>query len=275
MASSDDKNKDKVPDKPLTNWQQGDFTFDFKEFIFRQPSDDPDEVGFEQEGIVGTVLLSQTCDLVLERGRYVEVCPLIEVSQSSYSQTLNGRKPQYAIVPSLADKCIVADLDRIHTVTRGLVHQWKREVGCRTHRELTAFQSALGNKRTRFAFPDDFVHGYEKFEKDIRDKFKRAASGSEAGQAYQELQEIRVRAAPNWQAKRVELTIFCIIRPDADRPNVEKHLVTVFKKLHLPDKYVLEDPPFQVVTYENLSADRYIESDPLNFHQLTLSYSTK
>ena len=67
-------------DAPLEAWRQGDFASDAGGFLFAKPpsGDYPYDAKELTEGIVGLVIISQTCDIVRRTGgrHYVAVCPL-------------------------------------------------------------------------------------------------------------------------------------------------------------------------------------------------------
>ena len=67
------------------------------------------------------------------------------------------KRPAFAYVPITAGDHLVADLDRTMTIEKALVAGWARTPGWETDDELRDFASALARKRSRFAFPDDFV----------------------------------------------------------------------------------------------------------------------
>ena len=73
-------------DAPLEAWRQGDFASDAGGFLFAKPSAGgyPYDAKELTEGIVGLVIISQTCDIVRRTGErhYVAVCPLITVDEA-------------------------------------------------------------------------------------------------------------------------------------------------------------------------------------------------
>lgn len=95
------------------------------------------------ETLVAGLVVTQTCDVVRKsRDRpFVEVSPLVELAPDDFD--LAARRPRYGVVPALADKRLVADLDRTMTVEKSVVADWCRVPGCRTDAETRAFASAL------------------------------------------------------------------------------------------------------------------------------------
>lgn len=81
----------------------------------------------------------------------IEVSPLVEVSESDLNLIAIGMRPDFAFIPSIADKRLVADLSRTMTVEKSVVSAWKRTQGLRNDEEIRKFQQALIRKHTRFA----------------------------------------------------------------------------------------------------------------------------
>ena len=128
------------------------------------------------------------------------------------------RRPSFAYVPSTTAERLVAHLDRTMTVEKALVASWTRRPGCRTDNELRAFAQALARKRSRFAFPDDFVAAAQRLLRRLADKHDRQTG---EGAHLRALREIRVRAAPSWDHAEVGLSWWFVredgagdVRPD-------------------------------------------------------------
>ena len=92
--STDQKHPIRSDDESLQDWRQGDFAIDVGGFLFAGVAEC--EGAFEAEehvdGIVGLVVISQTCDIVRKTGgRYfVAVCPLIKVNAEELSGIKKG-----------------------------------------------------------------------------------------------------------------------------------------------------------------------------------------
>lgn len=258
-------------DNQLQQWRQGDFSRDRQLFIFAENLDSNDVSCEDAEhGIHGMVMLTQTCDIVrsASKRQYIEICPLVELTEEMYALVRKGTSPQFAIVPGVAGERLVADLDRVMTATKGLVAGWNREQGCRSDEERIRFAEALERKRGRFAFPTDFSDSMRKFRDHIFDKHRKP--GSEAGQAYRDLDEIRVRASPSWDSSDIELTFYFVISSDRDRSKIAPHVETLLEKADLPKKYKWSDPPYHLATLDDLTAREYQESVSLDFEILSL-----
>lgn len=99
----------------------------------------------------GMVMLGQTCDVVRNcRSRpFVEVAPLIEVSEEWVEAIHRLKRPAFAYVPAVAGDRLVADLDRTMTVEKALVARWTRTPGWET--DEGAHLRALREIRVRAA----------------------------------------------------------------------------------------------------------------------------
>jgi hypothetical protein len=216
-------------DAAMQLWRQGDcalevdwfahfaspglaLTADAEAWSDDHPGDIPRDVELIDSEVDGVVVLSQTCDLVrsaLERP-FVEVAPLVRMEPSKIEEVRRLRRPRYAYVPGVADRQLVADLDRIMTVEKAVVMTWRRTPGGASETERGAFAEALARKRSRPAFPDDFVQ----FVLPLKNLLtRRAGKKSAEGLVVDALLEIRVEADPGWDAARVEL-MFWFVRPE-------------------------------------------------------------
>ena len=105
-------------DAPLEAWRQGDFASDAGGFLFAKPPAGgyPYDAKELTEGIVGLVIISQTCDIVRRTGgrHYVAVCPLITVDEAEVEN---------------AGETVFADLRRIMSVHKDLLRAWVRHEG--------------------------------------------------------------------------------------------------------------------------------------------------
>lgn len=222
--------------------------------------------------VPGMAMLSQTCDIVrgcLERP-FVEVAPLIEVSEQRVEEIRRLKWPGFAYVPTTASQLLVADLDRTMTVEKALVARWNRIPGWKTEDELRDFSLALTRKRSRFAFPDDFVARTKNLQKHLIDKHNKK---TDEGAHLRALREIRVRAAPSWDDEEVWLSWWFIKDDDpvdvqADWPRFLEQWLALFAEtgqFHL-------DPPI-ACRLEDMTAHDYIESDRLDLDRLSVSRS--
>jgi hypothetical protein len=224
-------------------------------------SNDSDLVESE---VMGFAVVTQTCDIVraCKSRPFIEVVPLVTVDERNLHDIQRGRRPQYAFIPALAEKYLVADLDRVMTLEKAVAIQWERILGCSTDGERRAIGLALARKRIRFAFPDDFTQFSRKLQSRLQEKHDKS---SDEGDTLRALREIRVRASPSWNDSEIEL-MFWFIRNE-DEPT--------FKGIGWHDllkKWLdFQSVEGQVITLESLSAKDYVESDPLDFDYLSTS----
>lgn len=164
--------------------------------------------------VEGFVVITQTCDVVREAEKrpYVELAPLVEVSEADLAAIEGLQRPAFAFVPALAAKRLVADLDRTMTIEKSVLVAQPRQPGVTTDAEVRAFALALARKRSRFAFPNTFVDLVRLLQKRIVARYGKT---SEEGLHVSALSEIRVAASPSWSAEPAE--IFFLVR-EAERP---------------------------------------------------------
>lgn len=266
-------------DGALAAWRQGDCVVGEQWFVHRleksfsvtvagREAAEADADLAEQE-VAGFVVVSQTCDVVRSCNDrpYVEVCPLVAVDEDRLAEIRRGRRPAYAFVPLLAGNKLVADLDRVMTVEKPAVAAWHRTPGLSTDEEARAFAAALGRKRTRFAFPDDFTSLAKKLQARLADKHDR---NTDEGRGLRALREIRVQAAPQWEGEPVDL-FFWFIRNAADTNFEGKNWADLLKdwlKL-VPPSGRFRSVNGQVTTLDDMTAQEYVDSDPLDLDHLS------
>lgn len=221
------------------------------------------------ESVRGMVMSSQTCDVVRGcRDRpFVEVAPLIEMPGMEVEAIRRLKRPAFAYIPATAAEGLVADLDRTMTVEKAVVAGWTRTPGWRTDDELRDFALALARKRSRFAFPDDFVAAAQALQRRFVDKHdKETAEGAHL----RALREIRVRAAPSWSDEQVRLGWWFV--KDSDPENVDADWPSFLEQwLNLFDRTgrFRLDPP-TACRLEDMTARDYVESDRLDLDRLSV-----
>jgi hypothetical protein len=229
--------------------------------------DDPSIAGI-YTAVPGVVVLTQTCDIVRSccKRPFVEVAPLVQVDEAGLRETRKALVVNRAYVPGVADRRLVADLDRVMTVEKAVLVRWPRTPGCSTDAETRAFGEALGRKRARPAFPDDFVAALARLQRRIRDKHGRS---SIEGQLLEALREIRIHASPSWDATQV-LVRFLFIK-DSDPEGLEGRWARQVEGwLDLVDRngrFIIADP--EVGRLEDFSARDFVESDRLDLDWLS------
>ena len=221
------------------------------------------------EEVEGVVVLTQTCDIVrsCQDRPFVEVAPLVRLDDATVEQVRRLKRPAFAYVPYIAQEGLVADLDRVMTVENAVAANWTRTSGWSADAESRAFAHAIARKRSRFAFPDNFVLAADRFRHHVIGKHNRRTV---EGSHLRALREIRVRAEPSWNHDTVELTIWFI--KDRDPQGVDpdwSDLVDAWAGLFD------ESGRFRVGTavacrLEDITARDYVESDVLDLDNLSV-----
>jgi hypothetical protein len=274
-------------DEQLSVWRQGDVAFP-DEFVFlhladlRQPLTpqarelasevDPGVHGIPSE-VEGVVVLSQTCDIVrsCKDRPFLEVAPLVVVPEDVLEDVKNNRRPAYAWVPSIsAERSLVADLDRVMTVEKAVVAAWGRVQGCTNDQEARDFALALARKRSRTAFPTDFNEAVNRLHQRIKGKHGRV---SLEGRMLRALREIRVRAAPSWDSPAVMIFLWFIKNEDPKdlRDAWADQLRAWVDLVDWSNRFECEG--FVVCSLSDLTAQDYVESDPLDLDHLSIGDS--
>ncbi|WP_428277729.1 hypothetical protein [Candidatus Palauibacter sp.] len=247
-------------DQRIATWRQGDCVVADDWFLFRVNMDNPLTADGEaavvegaenaETSVRGFAVLTQTCDLVRScAGRpFAEVSPLVEVNDRVLREIERGRRPDYGFIPGVADQRLVADLDRVMTVEKAVVAAWEQIDGCQTEEDARRLSLALARKRSRTAFPDDFVE----FARPLMDRMsERHDRQSDEGRVLRSLREVRVRAAPSW-----------------DETEDAEHCLTALPQAQpAPGRFVRVDGV--VLTLDDLTARDYVESDPLDLDHLS------
>jgi hypothetical protein len=266
-------------DAALQAWRQGDCVLGEHWFIHRFDPTVPlteasmavsdQGVDLAESAVRGLVVLTQTCDIVrTSRERpFLEVAPIVVVSAHVAHEIERGRRPVYAIIPALRTHGLVADLDRTMTIEKAVVVQWARIAGCRTDAEARRFALALVRKRARVAFPDDFTAWVARLQARLLERHDRQ---SDEGRALRALREIRVRAAPAWDAPTVEITFWFIREEEVMDFEGQRWDTLLGGWLQLiPAAGRFRHVHGAVLALEDLTAKEYVESDPLDLDHLS------
>lgn len=221
--------------------------------------------------VLGLVVITQTCDVVRScvTRPYVEVAPLVRVSEDDLHQVKRGRRPAHATLSTLEQDLLVADLDRVMTVEKSIVASWKRTPGFTRDADGRAFAQALARKRVRFAFPDDFTSLARKLQARLGDKHDK---NTDEGRGLRALREIRVCASPSWHEASTAI-FFWFIRNDTDVTFEDKSWADLLKSwLRLvPATGRFTSVEGQVVTLHEMTAQDYVDSDPLDLDHLSIT----
>ncbi|MCU0692926.1 MAG: hypothetical protein MUF54_16120 [Polyangiaceae bacterium] len=274
-----DSDEAKRIDAALRHWRQGDLAFDESWFVhvgdaalpLSEAAAQAQDAGVQAltSEVMGLVVVTQTCDIVRACASrpYIEVARLVRVSEDELHNIKRGRRPAHATLPGLESNHLVVDLDRVMTVEKSIVATWKRTPGYTNDADGRAFAQALARKRVRFAFPDDFTAFARKLQVRLGDKHDR---NTDEGRGLRALREIRVCATPSWDAPSIEI-FFWFIREvdDADFEGKSwADLLMDWLKLVAPTGR-FRTVEGQVVTLHDMTAENYVESDPLDFDHLS------
>lgn len=276
MAPDESATPDRI-DAALAAWRQGDCVVAEQWFVHRFAVSAPITDGAKEAAaqgadlaeskVAGFVVVTQTCDVVRRWADrpYVEVSPLVEVDADKLHDVERGRRPMYGFIPGIAERQLVADLDRTMTVEKAVVAEWSRTSGCATDVEARGLAAALARKRARFAFPDDFTEHARRLQSHLT---KRHDKNSPEGLALRALREIRIQATPTWEAPSVNLTIWFIVS-DADAAGSDwaRWLETWMALLSEGGRFSRVHA--QVAALADLTAADYVGSDALDLDHLS------
>lgn len=270
-------------DRYLQEWAQGDCVVESQVFVFGYEPDfpttdasksiDPDpEIPFGEEDVLGLVVVSQTCDII--KGStlrpYVEVSPIIGVSPELLKEIQGKRRPQFAEIPALTSKGLVADLDRVMTVEKPVLLKWKRIPGCSTDEQRRAFSKALARKRSRPALRDDFVTFLNPLQKRWIEKHDK---NSNEGKILRCFSEVRIQASPDWDSASIKVRFWFLLRPgfcdsaDINQESMERQINTWLSLLKTEGTRFAVD--HFVGPYGEMSARDYVTSDQLDYDYLS------
>lgn len=253
---------DEVVDLAMHAWRQGDYVIGDVDFFF------VDHAGnVVAELCRGYMVVSQTCDIVrsVSDREFLEVAALTEIPASKWPMVKKGQVPRFAAVLPLSAERLAADLDRVMTVTKHLVAAWGRTAGCSSEVEERSLRYALGRKRTRPAFPDDLNGVLEPLRKRWVEKHNKSSA---EGRALSTMREIRIAAAPSWDASTAAVTIYLIWDARSDA-SAHASIADTWRALVVgaTGRFSLR---LVTVALDDLGARAYVDSDPLDLDHLTL-----
>lgn len=267
----------------IKEWRQGDCVLDSYHFLFgynpklvltpiSTDEHQSDEIiVFAQEEVIGFSVVTQTCDVVspCKEKPYVELAPLCIAPSDKFGLIRKHRMPGYAIIPALEDRKIIVDLDRTMTVEKPVLAEWNNTkiLGCRNTEEAVLFSWALSRKRSRFAFPEEFMAVFKPFIKRILEKHDK---NTDEGRMLREFEEIRVRATPDWWSKNCIVTFLFFLKGNSEF-NDWSAQIEDWKKLIKYQESSYAEPEMFVVDYDNPTARDYKESIPLDLYGLSAS----
>jgi len=128
------------------------------------------------------------------------------------------------------------------------------------------FAQALARKRSRFAFPEEFVESVRPIQQRIKEKH---AKKSKEGEAFANCREIRVRAIPSWsEPAKVELWFLY----DAEAripPGIDDILDGLAEKFFPVGS--ISQISIQAAAMDAITAKLYNETYPLDLDHLSSS----
>lgn len=221
----------------------------------------------------GCMMVSQTCDIVRSCADrpYVEVCALVPIPAEKMQLVRLGRIPRYAWVSGLGDANLAADLELVTTVEKAAVACFSNDrlVGAATEAEARSLGEALGRKRSRAAFPDDFTSLVAPLQRRVIERHNR---DSEEGRFLRAVREIRVAVKPNWQADAIEVELLFVFETLMTAPPKADELVsTLVRRITATGRYVSVEG--RAAALESLSAASYLTSDRLDLDHLSAASS--
>lgn len=273
----------------LSEWRQGDATLDVGTFIVhladkRAPLTDEardavargevdvgEDVFEVLSAVEGVVVVSQSCDIVrvCSKSECVEVSALIRVEDdATFEAVRKKRRLRYAYVPGLADRRLVADLEKTMTVEKAVVAGWGRTEGCKTDRERATFAEALARKRGRFAFPDEFNAGLNRFKERLR---RAEGKKTPDGNLLAALDEIRVQASPHWGAPKVVVFFWFLAEQEkvADFNTARGIIQNWMSTISWLGGFALADPAFDVLEPRDMTVEQYQASHALDYDDIS------
>jgi hypothetical protein len=220
----------------------------------------------------GVVILTQTCDIVRSACHrpYLELSPLVKVSEKEMPLIAKGSSPRYAFIPALKANHLVVDLDRCMSITKRAFIMARPDVknGLRDDAEIRAFATALRRKRGRHAFPKKLSEALAPFIDHVRRKHNRE---SELGQFLAECREIRVGVKPSLHSDCPEVSVYFLFEHIVDEVQLDRFRELaerlILERIKLPDGWAEFEPVVQDM--DGISARIYLSLYQLDFENLS------
>lgn len=156
-------------------------------------------------------VLSQTCDIVQQDRRTIQIAPLVPLSGAVANEARIRRRPEYVPVPN-ATEGLFADLGRITSIHKNELIDIQHETGVSNRDEERKLAQSIGRKFTRFPFPDNLHPWLRPLEKVLQTKADKPTSPE--GIILRNVIEIRIEARGKWEdPPPYVLTILFIVDP--------------------------------------------------------------
>ncbi|WP_422365678.1 hypothetical protein [Pelagibius sp.] len=268
----------------LNEWRQGDYVDDIDGFTFFEPPEGGSDLPYtaiemshvNDRQVIGLVLISQTCDIVINPNNdpdrsYVTASPLVKLDPSALGDMQRGASAKFARIEHHTEELVAADLGCTMCISKRLLLGWTRHRGFNEEQSRIRFGKAVERKFGRFAFPDDFAKAFQKFHKHVRSKHSNP--NSPLANIYRSIREIRVRAAPRWDAPHKTLAVFIVLQDQSrmlvSAEQVRTEIHEQLSKVVLPEGYE-KNKPFEFVDdARGFEAQMIYESQPLDFEILS------
>jgi hypothetical protein len=253
-------------DTPLLDeWRQGDLAFDAIELPVIALDDE--ELTWQAiDASNGVVVISQSCDIIrdVESRPYIQVAGLVPATDGEIAKAMKREIPSRIHLDCLIERKLLVDLDVTATVHKSVVAKWKRTAGCTSDEERRRVAAGLARHRKRFAFPDDF----NELIRPIREwVVSKRSKNSSFGNFVRAILEMRVHC-DSWD-EPTELTFLIIVNhmPAQGEFTEWTNAAKTLEKKATSDGYPQGE--FRIVTYDDISAREYLDSDRLDWEGLS------
>lgn len=236
-------------------------------------------VSIGAEKVSGFVVVSQTCDIVrrVSERPYVQLAPIVSVDEHDVELIRLRLRPRFVYLPSLAEHCLVADLDRILTVEKSFLAVWERFPAFGDEPQRRSFAETIRRYYDRPAFPNAFVEGLRKLETWFREKHDRTPDLPKKGPTpfhpracLRALEMVLVRPNPSWDAPNLHVDFILIRKSEEDGITAlvwEEFRKTCEGKVSLPKE--ITSRWSTEIPLSNLPAKLYLECDQLDLAYLS------
>lgn len=203
-------------------------------------AEDPDGDGllllwYDEEEFV---IVSQDCDVVdsAHGSPYLTVSPMVTIeNDSAAGEARRGYMPNYAPVPASGDNRF-ADLSRVATVEKALLLSATRIGRLADAEQARLFRGVVHRHFSRIGFPDELARVLKPFRDNMRDKKDR---DSPEGRAFEAIEEIRVKAFPDWEGDAIAVTLHLLLyRKNFEGIVTEAERSRSKNPLNAPDEWV-------------------------------------
>jgi hypothetical protein len=234
-------------------------------------AEDPPDLAIVSLDVAGFMVTSQTCDVVrtcIDRP-YVELCPLLPIDADKMPQVRLGRVPRYVWASGLGEANLAADLELVVTLEKATLVRFgdNRQAGVAGEAEARTLAEALGRKRSRAAFPDDFSLFVAPLQRRILERHNR---DSDEGRFLRGMREIRVVARPSWQADAIDIELLFVFEAVGTLPaDAEAQTNSLVGRLTPGGRYTTVEA--RATGLDALSAATYVASDRLDLDHLSVA----